>query len=324
MKKTMWILLDNRAGSVSQARGIELAVGQRLDLTEKQLVYTRAAVLPNWIRGRSLLGVNKSRSSSLSAPWPQLVLSSSRRTLPVARYIRKMSGGQTQIVQLMHPGRSGLKEVSLVVVPEHDAAKCKKGNFFFITGCPHRVTAEATAEAQARWTPIFETLPRPWVSVLVGGAINGRPFSLDNARALGQAVKDVNRKLGGSILITTSRRTGAEAENLIMSEIAGIPAYTYLWGEKKENPIMGFMACADKIIATGDSVSMVSEACGTGRPVLVFSGHNWLTPKHRRFVESLFQNGYAVSADAPDALEFMPVRRLNSSEAVAEKILALA
>ena len=39
--------------------------------------------------------------------------------------------------------------------------------------------------------------------------------------------------------------------------------------QKKDNPIMGFYACADRIIVTGDSVSMACEACGSGKPVLV-------------------------------------------------------
>lgn len=55
----------------------------------------------------------------------------------------------TKLIQLMHPGKSGLKDFSLAAVPEHDQGKTPAPNIFYITGCPHRVTPEALAEAPA-------------------------------------------------------------------------------------------------------------------------------------------------------------------------------
>ena len=156
-----------------------------------------------------------------------------------------------------------------------------------------------------------------------GGAIKNKPFTTENARRLGESIRKIKEQTSGSILITTSRRTGAEAENIIKKEIEGIPAYTYWWGEKKDNPIMGFWALADNIIATGDSVSMPCECCGSGKPVLLFTGEGWLTPKHERFVKSLIDGGYAVHIDAPDALSFRPQKTLNPAGIIAEKIDAL-
>ncbi len=323
MKKTMWALLDDRMGSVGQAKGIILALGDLVNVEEKKIVYTRWAKLPNYLKGRSLIGVNKKESSHLDAPWPDLVLSISRRTTPIARWIKKQSDEKTKIIQLMHPGNCGLKDLDLVIVSEHDAKKSKGGNFFFITGCPHRVSKEAILQAKEKWAPIFSKLPKPWLSVIIGGSIKGRPFSLENAQKLGQEIKNIHQKIGGSILISTSRRTGTEAEEVIMAELKDIPAYTYLWGEKKENPIMGFYACGDKIIVTGDSVSMASEACGSGNPVLIFEGRDWLTAKHKRFISSLYAKGYAIAVEDEKALVFTPQERLDPAQKIAEKIKTL-
>ena len=323
MKKTMWALFDDRMGSVGQAKGIILALDNKIDVIEKKIRYNCFAKLPNWILGRSLFGIDNEKSSDLMQPWPDLVLSISRRTTPIARWIKKQSGGKTKIIQLMHPGNCGLKDLSMVIVSEHDAQKSKGDNFVFITGCPHRISQKTIIEAKAIWDPVFSHLPKPWISVLVGGAIKGEPFSIDNAKRLGSELKNLYKKTGGSFLITTSRRTGVMAEKAIMQEISEIPAYTFLWGEKKENPIMGFYACADKIVATGDSVSMVSEACGSGHPVLIFEGKNWLTKKHLRFVKSLYNNGYACPLDADRALSFAPQKSLNPAEEIAKKILEI-
>lgn len=320
MKKTIWALLDDRIGSVGQAKGILQAVADDFDVVEKKIVYNKFAALPNCLRGKTLIGLDKEQSESLNEPWPDIVLSISRRTTPIALWIKKKSKGKTKIVQLMFPGKSHLQDLDLVIVSEHDRAKADAGNLFFITGCPHRVSEKMLIESKEKWNPVFAGLPKPWTSVIVGGAIKDKPFTLKNAEMLAETLLDLHTIISGSLFITTSRRTGAEAQEAIMKKLAHIPAYTYLWGEKKENPIMGFYACADKIVVTGDSVSMACESCGTGKPVLVFSGKGWLLAKHMRFIRSLFDGKYAVDIFDPKSLEFQPASRLDPSAEIAEKI----
>jgi hypothetical protein len=82
---------------------------------------------------------------------------------------------------------------------------------------------------------------------------------------------------------------------------------------------MGFLACADSIIVTGDSVSMSCESCGTGKPVFIFAGKGWLSPKHYRFVESLYQGSFATPLDIKN-LGFKPAGKLNSANDIAKEI----
>lgn len=324
MKKIIWFLMDNRMGSVGQAKGIIQALDENaFDIVEKKIDYNKLANLPNLLLGKTLLGVTPETKNEIKPPFPDIVVSISRRTVPVARFIRKSSKNKTQMVQLMHPGNCGLKEFSLVVVPEHDKNKSHSDNIFYVTGCPHRITPQVLAEEAPKWREPFANLPKPWTAVIIGGAIKNKPFTDENARLLGESIRKIKDKIGGSILITTSRRTGAKAEEIIKKEVENIPAYTYWWGEKKENPIKGFWALADNIIVTGDSVSMACESCGSGKPVLVFTGKNWLTSKHERFVNSLFDGGYAIHIDDPDALNFKPKQCLNPAQEVAEKICKL-
>jgi len=323
MKKTLWILEDNRRGSISQALGIADALDKNnFSITEKKIEYTKFSALPNWLRGRTLLGLTAESKKIISVPYPDFVLSISRRTVPVARYIKKQSP-QTKLIQLMHPGKCGLEEFSLVVVPEHDRHKKHAANIHYITGCTHRVTPEYLTEAKKKWTEKFSSLPKPLTAVIVGGAIKGKPFSAENAESLGEAIKKFKKQNGGSVLITTSRRTGIQAQNIIMEQIKDLPQYTFLWGDTSENPYSGFLACADNIIVTGDSVSMCCEATGTGKPVYLFCGKNWLTPKHLRFVNSLCKKGCAIELSAPDAADFIPKSGLNASKEVAELISRL-
>lgn len=292
-KKNIWILLDNRIGSRHQAEG----VANRLDksvfnITFKEIEYTRWAVLPNFIRNNTLLGVTKKSRENIYAPWPDFVLSASRRTAPIARFIKKQSP-QTKLIQLLHIGWWGIKDFSLIFAPAHDDHKYTAPNIRYTTGSPHNITLQKLQEAQQQWLPVFSNLPHPITALIIGGSIKKRPFSIENANDLGLAVKDIKQKEGGSLLITTSRRTGKEAEQKILSHLTGIPCYTYLWGDNGANPYLGFLACADNIIVTGDSVSMCCEATATHKPLKIFTGKNWLTPKHLRFVDSLFKKQYA-------------------------------
>jgi hypothetical protein len=46
--------------------------------------------------------------------------------------------------------------------------------------------------------------------------------------------------------------------------------HSYLWGESGENPYLGYLALANEIVVTSDSISMVHEASLTGKPVHLF------------------------------------------------------
>lgn len=322
--KNIWILLDNRIGSRHQAEGIANYLNNhKLNIIYKELEYTKFAGLPNFIRGRTLLGLTEKSKAEISEPYPELVLSSTRRTAPIARYIKKKNP-QAKLIQLGHIGHTGIKEFDLVFTPEHDKNKLQAPNIHYTIGCPHFITKEKLEQAQAEWHDKFSHLPHPITAVIIGGAIKGHPFSLENAEELAKSVANLKEKEGGALLITTSRRTGLEAEKKIMSYLEKYPNYAYLWGSKDNNPYLGFLACADNLVVTGDSVSMCSEATAAEKGLRIFTGKNWLTPKHLRFVQSLYNNGYA--SDISENITNKPTTNhisLNTAKEIADIISAL-
>ena len=83
MKKTIWALMDDRAGSVGQAKGIFPVIEDEFEIIEKKIVYNRLAALPNMLRGKTLIGVNRKESSPLkNEPFPDAVLPIRRRAGP--------------------------------------------------------------------------------------------------------------------------------------------------------------------------------------------------------------------------------------------------
>ena len=322
MKKNVWILLDNRKGSRHQAEGIAHYLDtNKFNVIEKEIEYNKWSALPNLLRGNTLIGTTKKTKQTINNSFPDIVLSSSRRTAPIARWIKKQSP-QTKLIQLLHIGKTGIKDFSLIFVPEHDQHKFKAENIIYTIGSPHFVTDEKLATAKTEWMEQFSHLPKPITALIIGGSIKKHPFSLDNALQLAQATKQLKEKEGGSLLITTSRRTGVEAQNLIMENLKDIPHYAYLWGAEGKNPYLGFLSCADNLIVTGDSVSMCCEATATQKPLRIFTGSNWLTDKHIRFVQSLYQQKVAQDIFSQES-SVTQQTKLNIAKEIADKISEL-
>ncbi len=321
MKKTIWILLDNRNGSRNPAKGIANQFNKdKFEIIEKDLTYTKYSCLPNLIRSKSLLGLDSTSKNIICQPFPDFVISSSRRTAPIARYIKKQNY-TTKLFQLGHIGRVGVKDFTMCFAPEHDKHKFKAPNISYTVGCAHLVTKEKLLSAQQEWEEKFTHLPKPLTAVIIGGSIKNKPFTKENATKLSEAIYKLKSKDKGSILLTTSRRTGKEAEDIIVNHLKDIPQYNFLWGSKDKNPFFGFLSCADNIIVTGDSISMCCETTSTSKKVMIFTGHDWLTKKHHNFVKSLYKSKYAIDLLNPNIDNFNPSKStLNVAKQIADTI----
>ena len=72
--------------SVGQARGVAQFLSADFEIVEKHISYTRLAKLPNFLKGAGLLGLAAESKKAVAEPAPDLVISASRRTAPVARW----------------------------------------------------------------------------------------------------------------------------------------------------------------------------------------------------------------------------------------------
>ena len=311
---TVWLLADDRAGNVNQMLGIVEAMN--VDYQRKDIRYNTWVRLPNALRGKTLLGITADSKKRLRAPWPDVVLSAGRRTFPVARYIRKMSGNRTKIVQLMNPGAAGFQEADLVVLPAHDMYRGEEKNVMTVIGTPHRIFPDRLNRERHKWDPKFAQYLHPRVAVIVGGATKDKPFTIKMAYDLVQEVKKFHAQ---SLLITTSRRTPSEIVSFLHHEMP-TPHFFYRYGDQRENPYFGLLACADKIVVSGDSMSMCSECCGTGLPVYIFAPNDMMSKKHKRFHQMLYRAGYAAPLGSA---EVQPKEKLNPAIDIANRILEM-
>ncbi len=98
---TVWCLLGKKAGDNTQVRALAEELGWGYE--EKHIAARPWELLCHLGGGVTLAGIDRSRSSALAAPWPDIVLSAGRRNEPVARWIQRQSGGRTRLVHIGRP-----------------------------------------------------------------------------------------------------------------------------------------------------------------------------------------------------------------------------
>ena len=283
----IWVLGDDRAGNRSQVVGVATCLRRTFKIID--IDYGPLGRVPNAILPPTFATLNDESRKKLVPPWPDLIIAAGRRTAGIARRIKKLSSGATRLVQIMNPGGS-TKDFDLLCVPTHDPP-VSGPNIMGITGAPHSLTPEILASARKEWLPKLSDLASPRIALIVGGSTRRRKFTSTMAESLAEMASRMAKEVNGSLLVSTSRRSEDITDKIIRGLNA--PKKIFKWGDAGENPYIGYLACADMIIVTGDSISMCTEACASNVPVFLFAPPELVSPKHGRFHQLLFDGGYA-------------------------------
>lgn len=265
----VWLLMTRKTGENSQVLALGEALGWPYEI--KRLVHRRTELLTNLLLGPNLAGVVKRQSTPLVPPWPDVVISAGRRNEPVCRWIRQQACRSGKAVRIVHVGRPLARVDRFDLVVTTPQYRIKPHSQVLQNFTPlHRVTSERLDEAAERWSERLGHLPRPYIAVVVGG--HSGPYTLDRraAKRLGEQASAMAAARGGSLLVTTSARTAEAAARALRRAING-PADFFAWArDARDNPYFAYLALADAIIVTGDSISMLTEACATRKPVFIF------------------------------------------------------
>ncbi len=273
----VWLLMGNRAGDNSQVLGLGEALGWPFE--EKHFEFQPWEKLVNLPWGAHRLGTVKARSTPMSAPWPDLVISAGRKNEPLARWVRQRAsieeGRRTRLIHVGRPWAAPPNWDLVITTPQYRLPR--DPNILHNDTPLHRVTRERLDEAAKRWAERVAHLPRPRIAVLCGGNSGPYPFDRASGLRLAHAADALAGELGGSLMVTTSKRTLDETTQALFEGIQS-PSLRYRWKpDDPDNPFFAFLGLADRVIVTADSVSMMAEACVTGRPVYLFDTGEGMT-----------------------------------------------
>ncbi|KAJ4965254.1 hypothetical protein NE237_017103 [Protea cynaroides] len=274
---------------------------------------------------------------------PLLVVASGRDTISVASSIKRLAPENVFVVQIQHP-RSHLNRFDLVITPKHDyypltpqaqeqIPRFLRGwitpreppdrHVVLTVGALHRADFAALRSAATAWHDELAPLPKPLLVVNVGGPTSHCRYGADLAKQLTSSLQNVLTSCG-SLRISFSRRTPQKVANILIKEFSSHPK-VYIWNGEGPNPHMGHLAWADAFVITADSVSMLSEACSTGKAVYVI-GAERCTWKFSDFHKSLREGGvvrpFTGKEDISESWSYPPLN--DTAEAASRVREALA
>jgi mitochondrial fission protein ELM1 len=129
--------------------------------------------------------------------------------------------------------------------------------------------AARLASARTDWQATFADLPTPRIGVLLGGDSGWYRFRGADGAALGARLDALCRELGGSLLVTSSRRTPAAFLRELRGKLT-VPHFVHEYRpDALRNPYLGILAHANALVVTAESMSMVAEALATGVPTFL-------------------------------------------------------
>ncbi|MDX2258239.1 MAG: mitochondrial fission ELM1 family protein [Hyphomicrobiaceae bacterium] len=307
-----WIVTDGKAGMVVQARGVADALGL---VSEMKEVHPRGL----WHIASPWGPVNPAErfgkpGSAFCPPWPDIAIATGRASIPYIRALRRLAGPQTYTVVLQDP-KTGASTADLIWVPEHD--RRRGSNVMTTLTAPHSYSPARLSALRESLPVAILALPRPLVTVVLGGKNGVYKFTDADDDRLEASLASL-AALGASFLITPSRRTHRRL--IAAAEAATRAAPRILWDGTGDNPYPHFLAAADALVVTADSVNMCGEACATGRPVYIFTPSGG-SAKFTRFHERLAERG--ATRPLPDrfaALAAWTYAPLDSAQEIAEEI----
>jgi hypothetical protein len=307
-----WIITDGKAGHDTQAKGVAEALGVRV-------VMKPVAPKGPWRWAAPWGPVSPAErfgeaGSAFAPPWPAVAIAVGRASIPYIRALKRRAGPATFTVVLEDP-RAGRKIADFLWVPMHDPLRGP--NVLATPTSPHTFRPGRLTRLRERVPDAIAALPRPRVAVILGGKNAVYRFKDHDDDRLARALRSLGA-LGASFMITTSRRTHARLLSVVDQATAGRPRILYT-GEGA-NPYPEFLAHADVLVVTADSVNMTGEACATGRPVYVFKPSGG-SGKFDRFHAAL--NRHGATRELPDHVDVMPdwsYTPLDSSGRIAEEI----
>ena len=308
---TCWVVTEGLAGTENQCLGLAEALGLKPVVKRIQLNSPWRELSP-YLRIANHRAISK-LGDQIAPPYPDLLIASGRKSIAASLAIKKLSP-KTVRIQIQDP-RINPKHFDLVVVPQHDKARGK--NVMVTVGALHKVTKDLLNSELKKFAHLLD-LKKPVIAVLIGGKSKAHDMPTALTEKICFDLKALQEKMNASVLVTASRRTGENNRNILKQNLSG--KNFYFWDGEGANPYFAYLAIADYIFVTNDSVSMASEALETGKPLYVIplvGGGKRLNLFHALLVDQ----GYSKEFDGTiDDWVYTPP---HDTDKVKERVLAL-
>ncbi len=208
---------------------------------------------------------------------------------------------------ILKPGLLPFERFDLVVLPQHDLPRRvhPKARVAVTRTALNLVDTQYLARQSQLLLSRYSHLKNSYrtkIGVMIGGDTKNIEFTESAIKIVIHQLKEVALQLNADILLTTSRRTPENIEQLIWREFKKFERCALLISATHSNvpeAIGGILGLCDYLVVSGESISMVSEAVASGKKTIVFVMGRTSTDgkgnKYEQFVDKLNEQGYLMA-----------------------------
>jgi mitochondrial fission protein ELM1 len=269
----VWLIDEGHAGHRAQAAGILCALeslGLQLEVTtircEPNLpgfLRPVAKAIFHQLSGESALRFAR-RIAQFSVPDdgpPRFIISSGGRTAFASRALSLSTGAPNVFVGNL--GQFPPDWFTVVMSPVD--LKIPQA---IVTGIvPNTMTPGGCRDQSLHYWN--NQVPKRCWTLLIGGANRTHPYNDQDWQDIAAGVNALAEKYDIKWLITTSRRTGADVEQLLEAAISSDAVEELvLFSRNPKKVVTAFLGAAEIVFVTQDSLTMLGEAVASGWPVV--------------------------------------------------------
>lgn len=285
-----WAISDGHAGNIRQSTALAAA----LALAPCEDVILDARAPWRWLSPRrswhDCHAFGADFRLRLQQP-PSLAVGCGRQAALATRLLRAQG---SQSVQILDP-RIDPRHWDLLVVPEHD--RIRGENVLTLLGSLNPIDDAWLQQGRVDF-PDLAALPSPRIAVLIGGATADVHWHLQQLNDLGRQLAALANQAHGSLLVTASRRTPPMAILALRHALRSVPSLLWHNDDDGPNPYRGLLGWADAVVATADSVNLLSEACATRVPVAAAFATEAISGRIPKFLGALREHGRLCNLEA--------------------------
>lgn len=267
----IWVLLTHAPGDNDQSLALAGALGatsvvKHIDWPLIDPAQDRALV-------RALLadtedGQQRRDAIGLNGPWPRIVICCGRRADRVGFWIKRQSGDYTKVVSIGRAHRPVARYDLLAAPPQY--ALPERANVVHLPlPLPRRRQDNAPSRGNAAAGGNMVPVAKPWFTILLGGEVKEFVVSAAELERTARAAQEAADRHGGSVVVSTSRRTSPEMLAIVERALRNPHVYRWSAASRDENPYEVLLEQSAALFVTADSASMMLDCAASGTPTFV-------------------------------------------------------
>jgi mitochondrial fission protein ELM1 len=270
--RKVWVLSDGKAGHYNQSKGVTLALSLWMDVHE---VWIEAPLRAGWLRTPLKWMLNQ--SAQVHPAWlawcypaldlprdpPDLVVAAGGRMMYAAAALAARYGVPAIFVGSLR-GLSPELFHTVVVLEQYEHPR-----YLTVDTAPMPVSPQLLAHAAQAWQSEHPTQTGELWAMLIGGDGAGAHYSEQDWQQLAIMMNHLAQVHHIRWLVTTSRRTGAAAEEMLKHTLYPDAIADQVWWDTAPRKVMSaFLGRAQRVYCTIESLSMLTEAIVAQRRVI--------------------------------------------------------